>query len=110
MHIARLDHLLAGTAIALALTLGSYGGSARAESDATISAAVPMPDTADIPPPTISDIMPSASQTAPAPAAEIKSEAPASASSAETTRSVPEAAATTYVTASVADTALVDKL
>jgi len=132
MASARLEHLLAGTAIVLTLALSPYNTIAFAESDAAISAAVPMPDFADVPPPTAADIMPApavqpASAAAPAattakPEPETLAPQPAAASAeppaaptmaapkapAETTASVP--ASTPYSTASATDTALVDKL
>ena len=47
MASARFEHLLAGTAIAVALALTPYASSARAASDAEITAAVPMPESAE---------------------------------------------------------------
>jgi murein L,D-transpeptidase YcbB/YkuD len=108
MQKVRFDHLLAGTAIALALTLGSYAANAQAQSDAAISAAVPMPEAADVPPPTIADIKPAAEVTPPE-AVEAKP-ADARAPSAEITHSVPESTGAKTVTAAAADTALVDRL
>ena len=96
MHSARFDHLLAGTAIALALVLTNYSGSAFAQSEAAISAAVPMPDSADLPPPTASDISPAGTKSSPA-ANDVTSTTPASASVKTTALSV-------------ADTAIVEKL
>ena len=55
---ARFEHLLAGTAVALALALTPYASSAFAASEAAITAAVPMPESADLPPPSIKDIAP----------------------------------------------------
>ena len=65
MRSARFEHLLAGTAIALALTLAPYAGSAFAASEAEITAAVPMPESADLPPPSIKDISPRRAEPAP---------------------------------------------
>ena len=99
MASARFEHLLAGTAIAVALALTPYASSARAASDAEITAAVPMPESADLPPPSIRDIAPAA---APAPAAP---SAPAA-----TTHSVPASDGAKFTTASVGDTTIVEKL
>ena len=96
MHSARFDHLLAGTAIALALVLTNYSGSAFAQSEAAISAAVPMPDSADLPPPTASDISPVTTKSAPA--------------AKDVTSSTPADASVKATALSVADTAIVEKL
>jgi len=96
MHGARFDHLLAGTAIALALVLTNYSGSAFAQSEAAISAAVPMPDSADLPPPTASDISPVTTKSAPA--------------AKDVTSSTPADASVKTTALSVADTAIVEKL
>jgi murein L,D-transpeptidase YcbB/YkuD len=103
MASARLEHLLAGTAIALALALTPYASSARAASDAEITAAVPMPESADLPPPSIADIAP-AEAAAPAPTA---SPAPPAT---DITHSVPASDGAKFTTASVGDTAIVEKL
>ena len=58
MASARFEHLLAGTAVALALALTPYASSAFAASEAEITAAVPMPESADLPPPSIKDYCP----------------------------------------------------
>ncbi len=62
MRGLRLDRVLTGTALALLITdvlAGGNFGAARAENPAqdlkTIEALVPLPDAADIPPPTIAD-------------------------------------------------------
>ena len=121
MASARFEQLLAGTAVALALALTPYAGSAIAASEAEIAAAVPVPESADLPPPSIKDVI------APADAAEQpetpaavapKPEAPVDAAAAtpaaaETTNSTPATSTdgVKFNTASVsADTALVDKL
>ena len=96
MHSARFDHLLAGTAIALALVLTNYSGSAFAQSEAAISAAVPMPDSANLPPPTASDISPVTTKSAPA--------------AKDVTSSTPADASVKATALSVADTAIVEKL
>jgi len=62
----RFEHLLATTALGLALALSAHAGLAQ-QSDRQISAAVPMPDTDQLPPLTAKDIQ-SPSQAAPAPA------------------------------------------
>jgi murein L,D-transpeptidase YcbB/YkuD len=101
MSGARFEHLLTGTAIALALALTSYSGNAFAQSEKAISAAVPMPESANVPPPTASDI-------APAPAAASKTEAkPETKPAGEVTSSVPAETATKTV---AADAVLVEKL
>jgi murein L,D-transpeptidase YcbB/YkuD len=97
MASVRFEHLLAGTAIALALALTPYGSSARAASDAEIAAAVPMPESADLPPPSVREVAP-AETAAPAPAAT------------EITRSAPASDGAKFTTASVGDTAIVEKL
>src|SRR5947207_14871339 len=103
MASVRFEHLLAGTAIALALALTPYGSSARAASDAEIAAAVPMPESADLPPPSVREVSP-AEAASPAPAA-----APAPAAT-EITRSAPASDGAKFTTASVGDTAIVEKL
>ena len=100
MASARFEHLLAGTAIALALALTPYASSARAASDAEITAAVPMPESADLPPPSIRDI-------APAEAAAPASPAP---TATDITHSAPASDGAKFTTASVGDTAIVEKL
>jgi L,D-transpeptidase YcbB len=52
---ARFDRLLASTALALVLALSSHAGMAQ-QSDASVVAAVPVPDTTLPPPPTAKDI------------------------------------------------------
>ena len=97
MASARFEQLLAGTAVALALALTPYAGSAIAASEAEIAAAVPMPESADLPPPSIKDVIAPADAAmqpeAPAAAAP-KPEAPVDAAAAtpaaaETTNSTP---------------------
>ncbi|MEA3027296.1 MAG: L,D-transpeptidase YcbB [Alphaproteobacteria bacterium] len=94
MRSARFEHLLAGTAVALALAVMPYAGRALAASEAEIAAAVPMPESADLPPPSIRDIAPAKSE-APAEAA-TKPAAPVDAAAAK-----PAAAAPAPVTAAV---------
>jgi murein L,D-transpeptidase YcbB/YkuD len=65
MRRARFEQLLAGTAIGLALALTPYSGSAFAATEAEITAAVPMPESADLPPPSIKDLGPSGAATQP---------------------------------------------
>src|SRR5947207_14987363 len=93
MASVRFEHLLAGTAIALALALTPYASSARAASDAEITAAVPMPESADLPPPSVRDIAP-AEAAAPAPAAT------AAPPAAEITHAVPASDGAKFTTAS----------
>jgi murein L,D-transpeptidase YcbB/YkuD len=72
MQGVRDDHLRAGAAMALALALVSYPNNAIAMSEAEISAAVPLPAAADVPPPTVNDTSaapPVSATAAPAPAA-----------------------------------------
>ncbi len=104
MQRARFDHLLAGTAVALALALGPHAASAQAASEPTTSASAPAaePAAADSKPTEpVAKIEPKAAEP----------KAPEPAAAPEATASVPQpAAAPNYVTASVADAALVDKL
>jgi murein L,D-transpeptidase YcbB/YkuD len=65
MRSARFEHLLAGTAVALALVLSPYASSVFAATDEEITAAVPMPESADLPPPSIRDILPAGSAAQP---------------------------------------------
>ena len=101
MASARFEHLLAGTAIALALAVTPYASSALAASDAEITAAVPMPESADLPPPSVRDIAPAAV------AAPIATPAP---TATDITHSVPASDGAKFTTASVGDTAIVEKL
>ena len=123
MASARFEQLLAGTAVALALALTPYAGSAFAASEAEIAAAVPVPESADLPPPSIKDVIApadAAMQPETPAAAAPKPEAPVDAAAAtpapaavETTNSTPTTATdgVKFNTASVpAETALVDKL
>jgi L,D-transpeptidase YcbB len=114
MRSARFNHLLAGTAVALALALTPYAGGAFAASETEITAAVPMPESADLPPPSIKDITPTSQ-----PAAETKAETKAPAetiarkpapAAAEITSSVAATTGTQFTTAAAGDTAVVDKL
>ena len=105
MRRARFEHLLAGTAIALALALTSYTDSAFAESEAAITAAVPMPESADLPPPSLKDIAPANAATKPDAAAAKPLDA-----GSDTTASVPASTGAKSTTASVADAAIVEKL
>lgn len=59
MRRVRFDYLLAGTALATALALTANSG-ASAQSARAISAAVPVPQSADLPPPSLKDITPAA--------------------------------------------------
>jgi len=121
MASARFEHLLAGTAIALALALTPYASSALAASDAEITAAVPMPESADLPPPSVRDLAP-AETAAPAPSvtpaptpapAAIAAPAPAvtpAPAATEITHSVPASDGAKFTTASVGDTSVVERL
>ena len=51
-----LDHLLTGTTLALALMLAGPVMAAPDENSAAIEALVPVPEPADVAPPTIADI------------------------------------------------------
>src|SRR6185369_3944921 len=75
--------------------------SAFAASDAEITAAVPMPESADLPPPSVKDIAPAQS------AAPAVTPAPAAA---DITHSVPASDGAKFTTASVGDTSVVEKL
>ena len=92
----------------LALALTPYASSAFAASETEITAAVPMPESADLPPPSIKDIAP-ADAAAMKPAASADTAAPKPAA-AEVTSSVPAADGAKFATASVGDTAIVEKL
>ena len=113
MARVRLEYLLAGTAITLALALTPYVGSSFAASDADISAAVPMPESADLPPPGIKDLSTRTETSAASPA---RTEAPADNTAAkpaitatESATAVPATDATKLATAATGDTAVVDK-
>ena len=122
MRSARFEHLLAGTAVALALALTPYASSAFAASEAEITAAVPMPESADLPPPSIRDIVRADTATAAAPANAPAAAAPASVAKSpaaatpataaiETTSAAPATDGAKITTAAVAaDAAMVEKL
>ena len=129
MRSARFEHLLAGTAIALALALTPQGHSAFAQSDAPAAAAVPMPESADLPPPSLKDIAPADAKTDAPKSAAVKPDAPVThasvaanpavanpaaakpaAATGETTASVPASESPAFTTASAADSALADRL
>ena len=76
MKFARSQHLLATTALGLALVLGSHAGMAQ-QSEQQIDAAVPMPDTSLLPALTAQDVAGSPKTTAPAAKAEAKTDEPA---------------------------------
>ncbi len=102
MRRARLDQLLTGAAVAAALAFLGTPNLAFAQSSTEIEAAVPMPDTAELPPPTAADL-------GPAPGAVTSKDTPketAAPPAPETTGTVQ------YATASAvaADTAIADKL
>jgi murein L,D-transpeptidase YcbB/YkuD len=98
MPKARFERLLAGTAVALSMALTCYADRAFAQSEAAIAAAVPVPESADLPPPTVKDISPLPAQSATKPATP------------EVTSSVPAAAGGQTVARPLADSAIVDKL
>jgi len=62
----RLDRFLASTAVVLLLSAGAGGAFAEPMTDAAISAAVPMPEPANLPPPTAADVGAAAPSTEPA--------------------------------------------
>ncbi len=66
MKSARFNRLLASSALGLALILSSYAAIAQQKTDAEIRAAVPMPDPANVPPPSAKDVGATASPAAPA--------------------------------------------
>jgi murein L,D-transpeptidase YcbB/YkuD len=123
MASARFEQLLAGTAVALALALPPYAGSAFAASEAEVLATVPVPESADLPPPSIKDMAapndaamkpeaPAAAKPVPEASVEAAAVTPAPAA-AETTNSTPVTAPDggKFNTASVsAEAAVVDKL
>ena len=110
MHSLRFDRLLAGTAVALALALTTYSGAAIAKTDAEISAAVPMPATADLAPPTEKDISPDpAETTATTPTASTPAPSTPAPAATEVTNT-PAAAVSTATTALATDAAIVEKL
>jgi murein L,D-transpeptidase YcbB/YkuD len=112
MARVRLEYLLAGTAITLALALTPYTSSSFAASDQEISAAVPMPESADLPPPSIKDLS-TRTDTQAAPAA--RTEAPAENAAAKPATKATESAAAPatdgakLATAPTGDAALVEK-
>ena len=103
MRSARFDYLLAGTAVALTLSLTSYCSSTFAATEAELSAAVPMPAIADLPPPTAGDVAPSAKSIA-QPASQAAKPA------GEVTASVPASVGAKATALAAADTAIVEKL
>lgn len=123
MASARFEQLLAGTAVALALALTPHADSAFAATEAEIATAVPVPESADLPPPSIKDIAAPADAAmkpealiaaAPKPEAPVDAAAATPApAAAETTNSTPANSAdgAKFNTASVpVETAIVDKL
>ena len=56
MQGRRFDRFLTGTAIALALGLTAVAGPASAQDQSAIEALVPMPEPANLPPPTAADV------------------------------------------------------
>jgi murein L,D-transpeptidase YcbB/YkuD len=96
MSIRGFDRVLAGTAVALVLSLGSALAQSPAPvlDEAAIQAAVPVPEPADVPPPSLADVGGSATAAVPAttekPAAP-QATAPASPAPAATTTPAPAA-------------------
>jgi murein L,D-transpeptidase YcbB/YkuD len=77
MRRSRLELWLATTAVALVVTGSSLPGRAAPRTEAEISAAVPMPEPANLPPPTAADIGPAVIPTPPAGALPAQTLAPA---------------------------------
>jgi murein L,D-transpeptidase YcbB/YkuD len=75
MRALRFDRLLTTTALALALAAASGLSANAGMTEAGIAAAVPMPDPANVPPPTARDVKPNDSQAAVTPA-EIEARVP----------------------------------
>ena len=111
MRGACLNRLLAGAAVAAALTLAG-SNVALAQSNVDFGAAVPVPDTSLLPPPTIADVDPTAASS-PAPTAVVAAPqpmvpaAPAAATTGTTTGSI---APPTLASVDAADTAVAEKL
>ncbi len=99
MGIRRFDRLLTGTAIAIVL-MGSPAAFAATDAPDDITAAVPMPETADVPPLTPADFGDAAPVPAPVVAAPVQAPTPA----AETPKAA-EAPATTVQQKQAASTA-----
>ena len=59
MRVLRYNRILAGTALALILTAPTGAAYAAADTPAALDAAVPMPGSPPLPPPTAADIGPS---------------------------------------------------
>src|SRR5438105_6163067 len=90
MHGLRLDRILTGTAIALVLTVMA-GTPAMSVDSMEIEAAVPIPEAANLPPPTIADIGPTT--TASTPSTPSSAAAPSAPLAASTSATPPQAAA-----------------
>jgi murein L,D-transpeptidase YcbB/YkuD len=103
---ARINRLLASTALGLALVLGSHAGMAQ-QSEQQIEAAVPMPDTTLPPPLTASDVA-SSSTTAPADIIKTEPKQDAAAPAAEPAKAAAAPAATPV--SATADSAVADQL
>jgi murein L,D-transpeptidase YcbB/YkuD len=109
MRSARFEQLLAGTAVALALALTPYASSAFAAAETPITVAVPVPESADLPPPSIKDLAPSDLAIKSGTPADTVASKPVPAAT-ETTNSVPASDGAKFTTAAAGDTAIVDKL
>src|SRR5216683_1608143 len=79
MRVSRFELWLATTAIALIATGSSLPVQSAPRTEAEISAAVPMPEPANLPPPTVSDIAPRPSTASPAAATPAQAGSPAAA-------------------------------
>jgi L,D-transpeptidase YcbB len=90
-----LDHLLTGTTLALALMLAGPVMAAPDENSAAIEALVPVPEPADVAPPTIANIGGPATATVTPQAGAAEPAAPAAASPATPTPATPAPAAAT---------------
>jgi len=99
VKIARFDRLLASTALALVLALSSHAGMAQ-QTEKSIQASVPMPDTTLPPPLTAKDI--EAKPSEPAPSAPKQDAAPAA--------EAPKAATPAAAPVATAESAVADKV
>src|SRR5258707_341330 len=70
MRGMKYDRILAGTALALVLSVTGYPVIAAPVTQAEIEAAVPLPDLPNLPPPSLADVVPTTTATVPIPATE----------------------------------------
>jgi len=109
----RLQQLMAGTAIVFGLALiGSAGPALAQQSDAKTEAGVPMPESANLPPPSIADVQPqapAAAMPAPVQAKPIEAAQPAP-TPAEVKKDTVQAPTTAAPVAAIADSAIGEKL